>query len=139
MIQRGQVLKIKGDIAEVVVARPSACGSDCGACHASCAESKLESIEILNENGLEPGDFVELKSDSRAVLSYIGLVYGMPLLFFLLGLCLSLFILNKMQVASFKMWSLIIAAICLVLSYFLIKNIDNNFNKNKKVFEVRKL
>ena len=89
MTQDAVVLKIlPNSMAEVVVTRSTACGSNCGNCESCIFQSELKAI-ANNRIGAKPGQRVVISSCSRTVFSAALLVYIMPLLFFLVGYAVS--------------------------------------------------
>ena len=89
MTQDAVVLKIlPNSMAEVVVTRSTACGSNCGNCESCIFQSELKAI-ANNRIGAKPGQRVVISSSSRTVFSAALLVYIMPLLFFLAGYAVS--------------------------------------------------
>ncbi len=89
MTQDAVVLKIlPNSMAEVVVTRSTACGSNCGNCESCIFQSELKAI-ANNRIGAKPGQRVVISSSSRTVFSAALLVYIMPLLFFLVGYAVS--------------------------------------------------
>ena len=89
MTQDAVVLKIlPNSMAEVVVTRSTACGSNCGNCESCIFQSELKAI-ANNRIGAKPGQRVVISSSSRTVFSAALLVYIMPLLFFLVGFAVS--------------------------------------------------
>lgn len=139
MKQRGQVVSVANDTAHIVVSRQSACGSNCAACGGNCAENKVDLIEINDAYGLKAGDYVELETDDKAVLSYIGLVYGVPLVFFILGFLIGISIFKNIHPANYEIYSGLVGLVALIISYFCIRNVDKKFNHYKNAFRVTKL
>lgn len=89
MTQDAVVLKIlPNSMAEVVVTRSTACGSNCGNCESCIFQSELKAI-ANNRIGAKPGQRVVISSSSKTVFSAALLVYIMPLLFFLVGYAVS--------------------------------------------------
>ena len=89
MTQDAVVLKIlPNSMAEVVVTRSTACGSNCGNCESCIFQSELKAI-AKNRIGAKPGQRVVISSSSRTVFSAALLVYIMPLLFYLVGYAVS--------------------------------------------------
>ena len=89
MTQDAVVLKIlPNSMAEVVVTRSTACGSNCGNCESCIFQSELKAI-ANNRIGAKPGQRVVISSSSKTVFSAALLVYIMPLLFFLVGFAVS--------------------------------------------------
>ena len=69
MTQDAVVLKIlPNSMAEVVVTRSTACGSNCGNCESCIFQSELKAI-ANNRIGAKPGQRVVISSSSRTVFS----------------------------------------------------------------------
>ena len=89
MTQDAVVVKnLPNSMAEVVVTRSTACGSNCGNCESCIFQSELKTI-ARNSIGAIPGQRVVIASSSKIVFSAALLVYIMPLLFFLIGFAVS--------------------------------------------------
>lgn len=93
MKNKAFVTKCEGTQCEIMVMRAEACGS-CQACNACHAKPSIYSIE--NTLGVSEGDWVMVEMDDKQFFRRIGLVYVLPLLFFLGGLFLSLFIQQRL-------------------------------------------
>ena len=88
MRQRAGVVKAEGKIAEIEVSRASMCDG-CqknGGCEHHCELSgliagsgKTMKTTAQNKIGAEPGDTVEVETDSTKVLGYAALVFMMPI------------------------------------------------------------
>ena len=88
MRQRAVVVKTEGKIAEIEVSRASMCDG-CqknGGCEHHCELSgliagsgKTMKTTAQNKIGAEPGDTVEVETDSTKVLGYAALVFMMPI------------------------------------------------------------
>lgn len=79
---------IGGNLAEVYLARASACGKSCASCGGGCSGPQ-EIITVTAQNSIEaqPGDQVIIETDSGKILSIAAIVYLLPIiLFFLLYL-----------------------------------------------------
>lgn len=71
-------------VAVVSVARQTACGHDCENCPGCGVQGTSVTVRARTELPVEPGDQVELASDSR-VLPIAALVYLVPVALFLAG------------------------------------------------------
>ena len=71
-------------VAVVSVARQTACGHDCENCPGCGVQGTSVTVRARTELPVEPGDRVELASDSR-VLPIAALVYLVPVALFLAG------------------------------------------------------
>ena len=83
MRERGRVTELKESLARVQLEFSVACES---CVNGACAVTR-RSIEAVNPGGLDlvPGDFVEIEIDNRRSLVGALLVYGPPVLLFVLG------------------------------------------------------
>lgn len=71
--------------AEISVPRKSACGHDCEEC-AGCGVSGMAVHARANNSiGARPGQKVVVESSTNRMLGIVGLVYLVPIAFFLLG------------------------------------------------------
>ena len=71
-------------MAEVVVTRSTACGSNCGSCESCIFQSELKAV-AWNRINARPGQHVVIESRTSKVFSAAVLVYVMPLVLFVLG------------------------------------------------------
>jgi len=85
MTQDAIVTKLlPNDMAEVVVTRSTACGSNCGSCESCIFQSELKAV-ARNRINARPGQRVVIESRTSKVFSAAILVYVMPMVLFILG------------------------------------------------------
>lgn len=85
MTQEAIVTKcLSNNMAEVVVTRTTACGSNCGNCESCIFQNELKT-PAKNLIGAKPGHRVIIESKSSKVYGAILLVYIMPIVLLLLG------------------------------------------------------
>ncbi|WP_311562002.1 SoxR reducing system RseC family protein [Peptoniphilus duerdenii] len=132
MKQTGIVFELNDDKAKIIVTRLAACGSSCESCSAHCGENKQEYINVKNDIGLKIGDRVEITTDSKAVLKYISLVYGLPLIFLISGVVIGMLLNLK------EMYSLLVGFVFMIVSFIFIKTIDNKNGSNHGII-IKKL
>ena len=83
MTQDAIVTKIlPNDMAEVAVARTTACGGNCGSCEACIFQSEMKTL-ARNRIGARIGQKVVIASKSSTIFGAALLVYIMPLLVFI--------------------------------------------------------
>ena len=89
MTQEALVIKLlpKG-MAEVLVVRGTACGSNCGNCESCMYQNELKT-QARNLIGARPGQKVIIESKTSMVFGAAMLVYVMPMILFLLGYALA--------------------------------------------------
>lgn len=80
---RGLVHEIKGDLAYVTIHRKEACG-ECRACFSGMMKTEME-IQAKNLCDAEVGDWVELELQDNAFFNAVLIMYGLPFVFFILG------------------------------------------------------
>lgn len=126
----GIVRKVINNKIVVEFVRQSACGESCATCNAKCAESEVEFLEFNNNISAKQGDLVRIKNNEKSILSYKFLVYGLPLLLFMVSTSFAYFIFNKYSINSKDLMSLIVGIISLVISFIIIKSVDSKYKKN---------
>ena len=85
MTQDAVVTKLLPDgMAEVAVARTTACGGSCGSCESCIFQSEIKTL-ARNLIDARPGQKVVIASKSSSVFGAAALVYVMPIVLFLLG------------------------------------------------------
>ena len=103
-------------MAEVAVTRSTACGGNCASCEACAYQSELKTL-AHNKVNAKPGQRVIVETSTSVIFGAAMLVYGMPLIFFVLGYALA-YILGASEgiciLVSFLF--LIFSAVLLVLS-----------------------
>ena len=86
MEQLVRVRKINDDgTAQVVHIRESACSGDCHKCSGCGAVKQAMLIDAFNPIGAQPGDMVEIRSETGPVLMGAVVLYMVPLLLFFAG------------------------------------------------------
>ena len=89
MKQIATVKKVFSDgMAEIAVPRKSACGHDCSQCGGGCSELMVKSevtARAANPIHAQPGDSVQVESESGQVLGIAAVVYLLPLFLFFMG------------------------------------------------------
>ena len=89
MTQDAVVTKLLPDnMAEVAVARTTACGGNCGSCESCIFQSEIKTV-ARNLIDARPGQTVVIARKSSTVFGAAALVYLMPIVLFLLGYALA--------------------------------------------------
>lgn len=131
MEQIGLVVKISGNMAQILVGRESACGGNCTSCGSSCNAQRV-SIEIKNTLGAKPGDYVELKAHTSQILKSAIILYLFPLLAMIVGIVGGINIFKSAGCISYETYGFIVGLVFLGLSYIILKLVDNKIKKNNK-------
>ena len=107
---------LPNNMAEVAVARTTACGGNCPSCESCIFQSELKTL-ARNRIQARPGQKVVIASKSSAVFGAAALVYVMPIVLFILGYALA-FLAGASEgvciLVSFV--ALVLSAVILVLS-----------------------
>lgn len=74
--------------AQIVHVRESACSGDCHKCSGCGAARETMIMEVDNPIGAQVGDMVRVESDTRHVMSAVGVFYVLPVVLFFLGYAL---------------------------------------------------
>lgn len=77
-----------GGMAEVVVTRGTACGSNCGNCESCIFQSELKTL-AKNRIGARPGQRVVIESKSSKIYKAAMLVYILPIILVFVGYALA--------------------------------------------------
>jgi len=89
MTQEALVTKLMPNkMAEVLVVRGTACGSNCGSCESCIYQNELKTL-ARNLIEAKPGQRVIIESKSSMVFGAAILVYVIPLVLFLIGYALA--------------------------------------------------
>ncbi|WP_138159067.1 SoxR reducing system RseC family protein [Peptoniphilus catoniae] len=133
----GIVTKVKGDTIEVASIREASCGTSCESCAAKCAESKVHTQTLYNSINAEVGDKVLIETNSKNFLRFILLIYGLPLVFFIVGVVSSNFFLKE-KTENYQLISFIFGIASMVISYLIIKKIDSNYKDVKEIIVLKR-
>ena len=89
MTQEAVVTKLlPNQMAEVAVARTTACGGSCGSCESCIFQGEIKTV-ARNLIDARPGQKVVIASKSSSVFGAAALVYVMPIVLFILGYALA--------------------------------------------------
>lgn len=136
----GKVVDTKEGLASLEVRKVSSCGTHCASCSAAC-EQPPQVIEVINTLDAKAGDFVEIQADSGRVLKYMLLLYGIPLLFLIVGFGVGHSYLVGQNINNYEILSLLIGLIAFAFGGLIVRLIDKRSNvKSENVnFMTRKL
>jgi len=93
MKEIGKVISSDSDKAEIMVMRESACGGHCENCASSC--STTVTIITHNNAGVSPGETVEIEAGAGAIVGLAAMFYLVPLIFIVLGVVISKWLLPQ--------------------------------------------
>lgn len=137
MEAKGIVVKDLGEYVEVASLRASGCGTSCNTCSAKCAESKVHNVKVINTIGAKVGDRVSIEMNSKSVLTYMCLIYGIPLLIFLASVTISFYYFEN-RLKNYQLISLLIGLGLTAISYILINKFDDKFKNLKNNLVIKK-
>ena len=93
MAEKGLVVGLKNDLAVIRLNRIEACAK-CRACVAGMKTEEMM-VEAENECDAVVGDWVEMELRDYGFLKAVLIMYGLPLIGFMVGLCTGYFILSE--------------------------------------------
>ncbi len=135
--EKGKVIEKKDDVAVVEVFDKS----KCAACEHSwfcMGNRQLGMLEVKvnkEKNKLEIGDDVVFEFSEREVFKFSLILYGLPLLFFLVGGILGYFVKDFVSInINRNLLSAIFSFVFLGISFITVKFIAKYFIKKKDVF-----
>ncbi len=126
MKKQGQVVRVEGEMAYIAVERQEACGGKCEACGGCAGQENVSIVEVKNDLGVEKGDCVMLEAPEGKLLKYSLLLYTVPLIAFILGLVISIYVFSRMNIESYEIYSFLIGLFCVGLAIIVIKIFDEN-------------
>ncbi|AFA48948.1 SoxR reducing system RseC family protein [Acetobacterium woodii] len=131
MKEIGTVKALKGKNAEIEIKRNTACG-DCGACHVS----KDQSVMLTTANNpikAKIGETVEVEMEFANVFVAAFIMYGIPLVAFVLGSSGVYFLVGALNIGWDQVVSSFLAGICLTaVAYVVIRKLDRKGRFNSK-------
>ncbi len=128
MAQKGTVESIKDQNVYVKVIREEAC-AHCKMCTTGLNEGKECVIEAVNNCEAKVGDIVEIDVQNNYFLRATAIMYGIPLIALMLGIGISLGILQSNQVKGAELISAFIGLTFTGIAYIIINKREKN-NKN---------
>ncbi len=126
MEQTGYVIESKSGIAKIRVDRESSCGGNCVSCK-GCPTSAVI-VEAEDKLGLTKGDVVTLYEDTKKIIGYAIIGYGLMAVLLIIGAVIG-FIVSKNDIIS-----LLSAAACLLIGFLIVKFA---FRNTKSEFTVK--
>lgn len=130
----GTVNKVEGNYVFVTIERQDMCGS-CHACQVLSNPKKCE-IKCLNNKKCKVGDTVRISLDDSRFLKSTFIMYGIPLIFFFIGLAVGAEIAKFFGFSSEELCMIIGAVGMLVLSYLIIHRLDNKKKYEKMLPQI---
>jgi sigma-E factor negative regulatory protein RseC len=116
----GVVSEVGNDYAIVDVRRASACGDNCASCGGGCDIPVLK-IKIDNVLSAGVGDFVELEARAEVIMKSTFIMYGLPLITFVIGVLASDKVLNTIYGDANELYTALVGFILMALTYMAIK------------------
>lgn len=129
LTEYGQVVELKGDVAQVKFMRTSACGK-CHACGMLSTQNEIV-VQVNNEQNAEVGDLVAVSIRMKKAMRASVLAYVFPLLMLILGVFFGWLLSAQWHVfANTDTTMALCAIIFAVLSFFLLKLAAPLYNKS---------
>jgi sigma-E factor negative regulatory protein RseC len=126
MLDTAKVVSVKDNNARVVVMEAGSCGG--GGC-SGCKGCGTSVIDAINTIGAKIGQDVKIEFKSGMYLKSAALVYGLPLVMFLIGVISGISICENIGInISNELFGAAFGTVLWVVSYFVIRFIDRKFN-----------
>ncbi len=117
MTQNAIVTKLLPEsMAEVVVTRSTACGSNCGNCESCIFQSEMKTV-ARNSIQAKPGQRVVIESRTSKVFFAAAIVYIMPLVFFIIGFAFSYLMGASEGICVLVSFVFLILSACILVLY----------------------
>lgn len=131
MKEIGTVKALRGNNAEVEIKRNSVCG-DCGACHVSKDQSVMVTT-AKNPVNAKSGETVEVEMQFANVFVAAFIMYGIPLIAFILGSCVAYYLVGALNIKLDQvLTSFLTGLILTAVAYLVIRYFDNQGRFNSK-------
>ena len=128
MAQIGTVQSVKNNHVFVKVIREEAC-AHCQVCTTGINEGKECLIEAVNQCEAAVGDVVDIDIQANYFLKATLIMYGIPLIAMILGIMISLGVMNTLGLPNADMISALVGIIVTGITYLLINQREKK-NKN---------
>ena len=130
MGESGLVTSVSGETAEVKLRRSEACAK-CGACTAGLSKHDMI-INAKNLCGAKEGDYVNIELESSDFLKAVFIMYGIPCVFFVVGVLLCYYILPFTVIeGDIELLAFLTGAILMVVAFILIKRSEKKLSKER--------
>ena len=113
--------------AVIAVERKSACSGDCDSCHGCAHQTETVTVTAHNDAGAEPGDKVQVESETGRVLRLALLLYIMPMILMIGGYLLP-FVQGNWKVLAAFLGLGVGIGICVIYSGYMKKKNDMTFH-----------
>ncbi len=134
MYRVGEVVSIKGKMAQVKLMRHSACGN-CKACKIGDDDGSVYS-DVYNELNAKEGDHVEISMEEGNLLGAAAILYGFPLVTMLLSVFIVNFILERISIGNHELILGAVVLLSLTATFAIIRTKNGKFIKSKKYLPV---
>jgi sigma-E factor negative regulatory protein RseC len=132
MSEIGQVIEKRDNNRLVVkLQRQEACAK----CRACSAGMKTEEMLLEAENlcNAEVGDKVDIALEESDFMKAVFIMYGIPFVFFVVGLIGSYFAMARFGIANAELLSFVVGIVLVVISYLVIHQFEPHFRKDNYV------
>lgn len=125
-----QVVFIENGIANIKIARASACGDNCASCGSQCTDTGH--VLRVKNNDYFPGQLLTVNTKDTNILLYSAVAYGIPLIVMVLASLLSY---KFIQWGNKEIISSSIGVLSLIVSFYILRTIDKKFFKQNDIIE----
>lgn len=128
MEEQGIIKRIDGDMAKVAFVKKGGCGGGCSSCKSGCPKDTIL-IDMKNTENATVGEKILVSMDSKTFSNMTFWAYGFPTAITVIALALSLFILGRLNVVNYEVYSIFIGLIAMIISYKLGGKLNKHTDK----------
>jgi sigma-E factor negative regulatory protein RseC len=131
VLDTAKVVSVKENNTKIIIMESGGCGGGggCSGCH-GCGTSVIDAINTI---GAKIGQDVKVEFKSAMYLKSAALVYGLPLVLFIIGVVLGISLFEESGLSvSGELIGAAFGTVLWIVSYFIIRFIDKKFNMSAR-------
>lgn len=127
MQEIGVVKSVNGENAKVVFIKKGGCGGGCSSCKSGCPKDTIE-VDLKNTKEAVIGDKVLVDMDTKSFNNLALWGYAFPSLITVIVLLASIYILKRLSIANYEVYSILLGFVGMIISYKVGSKLNNNKN-----------
>lgn len=128
MNKTGIIIRNNSNKSIVKIDRTGECGDKCESCSASCNVPQIE-VEVENTLGASIGDYVNIVTEQKTLISSSFILYTIPLLSFILGIFAGLRISEYFNILDSELMAIASGFLALIITYVIIAFASKNMKE----------
>lgn len=110
--------------------RTGSCGDKCNTCKSHCEIPSVQ-VEMDNVLNVKRGDFVEVGMNTTELVKSAFIIYTIPLIMFILGISISVKVLQARGIINYEIYSLVIGLFVLAITFSAIRFFTNHSSESQ--------